>query len=93
MALAEITHAASNDKSAKFVDLKDGGYVDESKYAAQSAQLTTAKNTIAQQKAAIDSFGGRGHWQPAKKLAAEKKGEYLYEPVPFQDNAMAMLRY
>lgn len=43
MTLEELTKAAEGNTEAKFVDLKDGGYVDEGKFKGLENQLSTAK--------------------------------------------------
>lgn len=47
MTLDELTQAAEGFKDAKFVDLNEGGYVDEGKYSNVSAKLFTASDEAA----------------------------------------------
>lgn len=72
MSLAEISQAASAAKGPKFVDLADGGYVDEGKYANVSAKLTTANQTIQTLRQAVQNFEGVDVQQLRDDLAAEK---------------------
>lgn len=58
MTLNELTQAAEGFKGAKFVDLKDGGYVDEGKYSDVSAKLFTANSTIKTLREAAQAFDG-----------------------------------
>ena len=58
MTLPELTQAAESCKTAKFVDLKEGGYVDEGKYTDISAKLLAANNTIKTLRDAARSFEG-----------------------------------
>lgn len=74
MTLSELTQAAENFKDAKFVDLKDGGYVDEGKYSDVSAKLFAANNTIKTLRDAAKSFEGIDVADLQRQLNDEKAG-------------------
>ena len=74
MTLSELTQAAEGFKDAKFVDLKDGGYVDEGKYTDVSAKLLTANNTIKTLRDAAKSFEGVDVVDLQRQLDDEKAG-------------------
>ena len=74
MTLLELTQAAESCKTAKFVDLKDGGYVDEGKYTDVSAKLLAANNTIKTLRDAARSFEGVDVADLQRQLDDEKSG-------------------
>ena len=74
MTLSELTQAAESCKTAKFVDLKDGGYVDEGKYTDVSARLLAANNTIKTLRDAAKSFEGIDVADHQRQLGEEKAG-------------------
>lgn len=74
MTASEITQAAESFKDAKFVDLKDGGYVDEGKYSEVSAKLFTANNTIKTLREAAKTFDGVDVADLQRQLDDEKAG-------------------
>ena len=74
MTLSELTQAAESCKTAKFVDLKDGGYVDEGKYTDISAKLLAANNTIKTLRDAARSFEGVDVADLQRQLDDEKTG-------------------
>lgn len=74
MTLSELTQAAESCKTAKFVDLKDGGYVDEGKYTDVSAKLLAANNTIKNLRDAARSFDGVDVADLQRQLDYEKTG-------------------
>lgn len=74
MTASEITQAAESFKNAKFVDLKDGGYVDEGKYSEVSAKLFTANNTIKTLREAAKTFDGVNVADLQRQLDDEKAG-------------------
>lgn len=74
MTLSELTQAAESCKIAKFVDLKDGGYVDEGKYTDVSARLLAANNTIKTLRDAAKSFEGIDVADLQRQLGEEKAG-------------------
>lgn len=74
MTLPELTQAAESCKIAKFVDLKEGGYVDEGKYTDISAKLLAANNTIKTLRDAARSFEGVDVADLQRQLDDEKAG-------------------
>lgn len=74
MTLSELTQAAESCKTAKFVDLKEGGYVDEGKYTDVSAKLLAANNTIKTLRDAARSFEGVDVADLQRQLDEEKAG-------------------
>ena len=74
MTLDEITQAADGFKEAKFVDLSEGGYVDEGKYSDVSAKLFTANSTIKTLREAAQAFEGVDVADLKRQLDAEKAG-------------------
>lgn len=74
MTLQELTQAAESFKNAKFVDLKEGGYVDEGKYTDVSARLLAANNTIKTLRDAAKSFEGVDVAELQRQLDDEKAG-------------------
>lgn len=74
MTLSELTQAAESCKTAKFVDLKEGGYVDEGKYTDVSAKLLAANNTIKNLRDAARSFEGVDVADLQRQLDEEKAG-------------------
>lgn len=74
MTLPELTQAAESCKTAKFVDLKEGGYVDEGKYTDISAKLLAANNTIKTLRDAARSFEGVDVADLQRQLDDEKAG-------------------
>lgn len=74
MTLHELTQAAEGFKDAKFVDLKDGGYVDEGKYSDVSAKLFTANSTIKTLREAAQAFDGVDVADLQRQLDDEKAG-------------------
>lgn len=74
MTLSELTQAAESCKTAKFVDLKEGGYVDEGKYTDVSAKLLAANNTIKTLRDAAKSFEGVDVVDLQRQLGEEKAG-------------------
>lgn len=74
MTLQELTQAAESFKNAKFVDLKEGGYVDEGKYTDVSARLLAANNTIKTLRDAAKSFEGVDVANLQRQLDDEKAG-------------------
>lgn len=74
MTLSELTQAAESCKTAKFVDLKEGGYVDEGKYTDVSAKLLAANNTIKTLRDAARSFEGVDVAELQRQLDDEKAG-------------------
>lgn len=72
MTLAELTQAASAAKNAKFVDLSEGGYVDEGKYSNVAAKLTTANQTIQTLQTAVRNFEGVDIQKLQSDLDAER---------------------
>lgn len=74
MTLQELTQAAESFKNAKFVDLKEGGYVDEGKYTDVSARLLAANNTIKTLRDAAKSFEGVDVADLQRQLDDEKAG-------------------
>lgn len=74
MTLAELTQAANASQDAKFVDLKEGGYVDEGKYADISAKLFTANNTIKTLQETARTFEGVDVADLQRQLDDEREG-------------------
>lgn len=74
MTLSELIQAAESCKTAKFVDLKEGGYVDEGKYTDVSAKLLAANNTIKNLRDAARSFEGVDVADLQRQLDDEKAG-------------------
>lgn len=74
MTLNELTQAAEGFKGAKFVDLKDGGYVDEGKYSDVSAKLFTANSTIKTLREAAQAFDGVDVADLQRQLNDERAG-------------------
>ena len=74
MTLDEITQAADGFKEAKFVDLSEGGYVDEGKYSDVSAKLFTANSTIKTLREAAQAFEGVDVADLKRQLDDEKAG-------------------
>ena len=74
MTLAELTQAANASEEAKFVDLKEGGYVDEGKYSDISAKLFTANNTIKTLREAARNFEGVDVADLQRQLDDERVG-------------------
>lgn len=74
MTLHELTQAAEGFKDAKFVDLKDGGYVDEGKYSDVSAKLFTANSTIKTLREAAQAFDGVDVADLQRQLNDERAG-------------------
>ena len=74
MTLDELTQAAESFKDAKFVDLNEGGYVDEGKYSNVSAKLFTANNTIKTLREAAQAFEGVDIADLKRQLDDEKAG-------------------
>lgn len=58
MTLEELTAAAESNKDSKFVDLKDGKYVDVEKYNGLQGQLNTANTTLKNLQDAVKKFDG-----------------------------------
>lgn len=67
MTLEELTKAAEGNTEAKFVDLKDGGYVDEGKFKGLESQLSTANTTIKDLQEIVKKFDGKD----PEKLSAD----------------------
>lgn len=74
MTLNELTQAAEGFKDAKFVDLKEGGYVDEGKYSDVSAKLFTANSTIKTLREAAQAFDGVDVAELQRQLDEERDG-------------------
>ena len=74
MTLDELTQAADGFKNAKFVDLNEGGYVDEGKYSDVSAKLFTANSTIKTLREAAQAFEGVDVADLKRQLDDEKAG-------------------
>ena len=74
MTLSELIQAAESCKTAKFVDLKEGGYVDEGKYTDVSAKLLAANNTIKNLRDAARSFEGVDVADLQRQLDDEQTG-------------------
>lgn len=74
MTLDELTQAADGFKNAKFVDLNEGGYVDEGKYSDVSAKLFTANSTIKTLREAAQAFEGVDVADLKRQLDEEKAG-------------------
>lgn len=74
MTLDELTQVAEGFKDAKFVDLNEGGYVDEGKYSNVSAKLFTANNTIKTLREAAQAFEGVDIADLKRQLDDEKAG-------------------
>lgn len=74
MTLAELTQAANTADNAKFVDLKDGGYVDEGRYSDVSAKLTRANQTIRTLQQSVEAFEGVDVAELQRQLNQEKDG-------------------
>lgn len=73
MTLEELTKAAEGNTEAKFVDLKDGGYVDEGKFKGLENQLSTANTTIKDLQEAVKKFDGKDPEKLSANLAALQK--------------------
>lgn len=58
MTLEELTAAAESNKDSKFVDLKDGRYVDVEKYNGLQGQLNTANTTLKNLQDTVKKFDG-----------------------------------
>ena len=58
MTIEELTAAAEGNKDSKFVDLKDGKYVDVEKYNGLQGQLNAANTTISNLQGAVKKFDG-----------------------------------
>lgn len=67
MTLEELTKASEGNAEAKFVDLKDGGYVDEGKFKGLESQLSAANTTIKDLQEAVKIFDGKD----PEKLSAD----------------------
>ena len=67
MTLEELTKASEGNAEAKFVDLKDGGYVDEGKFKGLESQLSAANTTIKDLQEAVKKFDGKD----PEKLSAD----------------------
>ena len=74
MTLDELTQAAESFKDAKFVDLNEGGYVDEGKYSNVSAKLFTANSTIKTLREAAQAFDGVDVADLQRQLGEERAG-------------------
>jgi len=72
MTLAELTQAANAADSAKFVDLREGGYVDEGRYSDVSAKLTRANQTIRTLQESVAEFEGVDVAELQRQLNQEK---------------------
>lgn len=72
MTLAELTQAANAMDSAKFVDLREGGYVDEGRYSDVSAKLTRANQTIRTLQTPVAEFEGVDVAELQRQLNQEK---------------------
>lgn len=70
MALDDLKTAVSKNKDVKFVDLKDGGYVDASKYKGVEEQLSAANDTIGKLQDAAKAYDGKDPGQLAAELKA-----------------------
>lgn len=73
MTLEELAKAAEGNAEAKFVDLKDGGYVDEGKFKGLEVQLSTANDTIKQLQETVKKFDGKDPEKLSADLAALQK--------------------
>ena len=58
MTIEELTAAAEGNKDSKFIDLKDGKYVDVEKYNGLQGQLNAANTTISNLQGAVKKFDG-----------------------------------
>lgn len=67
--LDDLKTAVSQNKDVKFVDLKDGGYVDEGKFKGVEGQLATANQTIKDLQETVKKYDGKDPDQLAKDLA------------------------
>lgn len=70
MTLEELTKASEGNTEAKFVDLKDGGYVDEGKFKGLESQLSTANTTIKDLQEIVKKFDGKDPEKLSADLAA-----------------------
>lgn len=70
MTLEELTKAVEGNTEAKFVDLKDGGYVDEGKFKGLESQLSTANTTIKDLQEIVKKFDGKDPEKLSADLAA-----------------------
>ncbi len=73
MTLEELAKAAEGNAEAKFVDLKEGGYVDEGKFKGLETQLSTANDTIKQLQETVKKFDGKDPEKLSANLAALQK--------------------
>nr|DAQ88051.1 MAG TPA: minor structural protein [Bacteriophage sp.] len=73
MTLEELAKAAEGNAEAKFVDLKEGGYVDEGKFKGLETQLSTANDTIKQLQETVKKFDGKDPEKLSADLAALQK--------------------
>lgn len=70
MTLEELTKASEGNAEAKFVDLKDGGYVDEGKFKGLESQLSAANTTIKDLQEVVKKFDGKDPEKLSADLAA-----------------------